>query len=58
MLVTVGAALPANLSSIPRGEILADLVVPQTSNGPFCVSHPESSLTCKFELNTVILDFD
>ena len=58
MLVTVKAALPANLSSIPRGQILADLVVPHTSNGPFCVRYPERSLTCKFELNRVILDFD
>ena len=29
----------------------------QTSNGAFCVSYADSSLTCKFELNTTILDF-
>ena len=33
-------------------------MVPQTSIGAFCVSYAESSLTCKFELNTAILDFD
>ena len=27
-------------------------------NAAFCVSYAESSLTCKFELNTAILDFD
>ena len=31
--------------------------LPETSNGAFCVSYAESSLTCKFELNTAILDF-
>ena len=28
------------------------------SNCAFCVSYAESNLTCKFELNTAILDFD
>ena len=32
-------------------------MVPETSNGAFCVSYAESSQTCKFELNTRILDF-
>ena len=32
--------------------------VPYTSNGAFSLSYSESSLTCKFELNTAILDFD
>ena len=32
--------------------------VPETSNGAFSLSYSESSLTCKFELNTAILDFD
>ena len=32
--------------------------LPDTSNAAFCVSYAESSLTCKFELNTAILDFD
>ena len=33
-------------------------LVPQTSNGAFYVSYAERSLTCKFELNRAILDFD
>ena len=33
-------------------------LVPETSNCAFCVSYAEASLTCKFELNTAILDFD
>ena len=33
-------------------------LVPETSNGSFCVSYAEGSLTCKFEVNTGILDFD
>ena len=33
-------------------------LLPETSNGAFCVSYAESSLTCKFELNMAILDFD
>ena len=28
------------------------------SNGAFCVSYAQSSLTCKFELTSAILDFD
>ena len=27
------------------------------SSGAFCVSYGESSVTCKFELNTALLDF-
>ena len=30
----------------------------ETSNGTFFVSYAESSLTCKFELNTAILNFE
>ena len=33
-------------------------LVPETSNGAFSVSYADSSLTCKFQLNTAILDFD
>ena len=33
-------------------------LVPETTNGPFCVSYAESSLTSKFNLNTGIFDFD
>ena len=33
-------------------------LLPETSNGAFCVTYAESSLTYKFELNTAILDFD
>ena len=32
-------------------------LVPKTSNAAFFVSHDESSLTRKFELNTAILDY-
>ena len=32
-------------------------LLPETSNGAFCVTYAESSVTCKFELNTAILDF-
>ena len=32
-------------------------LVPESSNGALCVSYAESSLTCKFELKTEILDF-
>ena len=30
----------------------------EISNGSFCVSYAESSLTCKFELNSAILKFE
>ena len=33
-------------------------LLPETSNGAFCICYTEGSLTCKFELNTTILDFD
>ena len=33
-------------------------LVPETTNSAFSVSYAESSLTCKFELNAAILDFD
>ena len=33
-------------------------IVPETSNGAFCVSYADWGLTCKFKLNTAILDFD
>ena len=33
-------------------------LVPETSNGACSVSYADSSLTCKFQLNTGILDFD
>ena len=33
-------------------------VVRENLNSAFCVTYAESSLTCKFELNTAILDFD
>ena len=67
ILVTLKAALAAKLSSIRRltfwpiwGQQKYDFSqpVPYTSNGAFSLSYSESSLTCKFELNTAILDFD
>ena len=33
-------------------------LVPQTSNTAFCICYAESSLSCNFQLNTAILDFD
>ena len=41
------------------GQQISDFseLVPQNSNGAFCVSYAYSNLTCKFELNTGILDF-
>ena len=33
-------------------------IVAETSNCAYCVSYADGSLTCKFELNTPILDFD
>ena len=41
------------------GEKKSDfsLLVPETSNCAFCISYPEGSLTCIFELNAGILDF-
>ena len=33
-------------------------LVQETSNRAFRVSYADSSLTCKFQLNTAILDFD
>ena len=33
-------------------------VVPDTSNCAFCFTYAERSVSCKFELNTEILDFD
>ena len=33
-------------------------IVPETSNGAFCVSDADWGLTCKFKLNTAILHFD
>ena len=32
--------------------------MPDTSNSAFCPSYAENSLTCKFELDRAILDFD
>ena len=67
VLVTLKAALPANLSSIRRLYILTDLrseksdfsqLVLETANTAFYVSYAQSSLTSKFDLNTAILDFE
>ena len=33
-------------------------MVPETSNGAFCVSYAESKRSCKFELNPASLDFN
>ena len=33
-------------------------LVPETSNGAFCICYTDGSLTCKFKLNTAIFDFD
>ena len=33
-------------------------LVPETSNGAYCVSYADSSLICKFDFNTAILVFD
>ena len=47
-----------NLSFRPIwGQQKSDFLqlVPETSNGTFCVSYAEGSLSCNFELNTAIL---
>ena len=38
--------------------ITTSQLVPDTSNGSFCVSYAEGSLTFKLQLNTALLDFD
>ena len=45
------------LSEISEKSDISQLVS-EALNGAFCVSYAESTLTCKFELTSAILDFD
>ena len=67
VLVTLRAAQPANFSRIRwfrfwpisgQQKSVFSQLFPRTSNGAFCVSYAERGLTCKFEPNMAILDFD